>query len=170
MLKFTVPSRPDAYPMKRAEKEEMLFFMNAVSILQHARENLTERLSKVENGQITADMLAEESLKLLEELRLTIPEKQRQNLHNMGLDLKMQLVPKLTAGGTTSVVPHDDFKELTEAAKIKCRECTMDNEECEECKLFQLFTAILPLNRYDGLYLCPYNLAVWKEDSDDDGV
>lgn len=169
MVKFTVPSRDDAWPMKRAEKEEMMFFTNAVSILQHARENLKERLEKIEDGQEKADMLAEESLKLLEEIRMTIPEKQRANLYHMGLDMKMVIQPKYTPGGTSSVIPQDDFRELTEAAKIRCRECTKDNEECRECKLFQLFTAILPLNRYDGTFLCPYNLAEW-EGGGEDGV
>ena len=163
-MKFTVPSRPDAWPMKRDEKQSMMFFMNAVSILQDVKEELAERIGKTESGQAMADRIAEDSLKLLEELRVTIPENQRKNLYYVGLDQKMQMVPKLTPSGNNMIIPQGDFRELVDASRTQCGECAKDSDDCKACKLYQLYLTILPLDRYDGVFLCPYNLAVWKED------
>ena len=168
MIKFTVPSRPDAWPLKRDEKQHMMFLTNAVSVFADTIDNLTDRLSKIEGGTEAAQKLQDDSVKLLEMIRVTIPEKQRANLYNTCLDTKMTIVPKYTPGSGNVIVPQDDFKELTDFAKAKCGECALDSEECKQCKLYQLLTAILPLNRYVGPFLCPFNLAVWKEDEEDD--
>ena len=163
-MTFTVPSRPDAWPMRRHEKENMLFLMNAISIFQDAREQMADRIGKTDGGKELADRVAEDSLKLLDELRVTIPENQRKNLYYIGLDQKMQMVPKMMPSGNNMIIPQEDFKELVDASRAKCGECALDNEECTECGLYQLYLKVLPLNKYDGVFLCPYNLAVWKED------
>ena len=142
----------------------MLFFMNAVSIFQDVRECLENRLSRTDGAKELADKVAEDSLKLLEELRVTIPEKQRQNLYTTGIDQKMQMVPKMMPSGDNMIIPQDDFRELVDASRAKCGECALDSEDCKQCKLYQLYLSILPLNRYDGVFLCPYNLAVWRDD------
>ena len=168
MIKFSVPSRPDAWPLNRAEKTHMQFLNCAISVFADTIDNLTDRLSKIEGGTELAQKLQDDSVRLLEMIRVTIPEKQRQSLYYTGLDTKMQIVPKLTPGGQNMLIPQEDIKELTEFAKVQCRECVMDGIECKECKLYQLLTAVLPLNHYQSEFLCPFNLAVWKEDLNDD--
>lgn len=167
MVKFTIPSRPDAVLMKRQEKEHMLFFINAVSILADTVDNIPERIGMIENGMERAEKLRDDALKMLEDLRVTIPEKQRANLANMGMDMSMRMVPKMSPMGENMLIPKENFRELVDAAKTKCGECALDNEECVKCQLFQVLSATLPLNRYDGVFLCPYNLAVWEGGKDD---
>ena len=166
MVKFSIPSRPDAWEMNRNEKQNMMFYLNASSIFADVIDNLRPRLERVENGVERAQKLQDDAVKLLEDIRVTIPEKQRANLYNTSLDPKMQLVPKYTPAGKTVIVPQDDFRELVDAAKVKCGDCVIDSDDCHKCELFKLFTAVLPLNRYDGTFLCPYNLAEWQGGSD----
>lgn len=160
-MKFEIPSRPDATPMNNDERSNMVFFTNAVSTLNEFSDRMQKRLGMVEDGQARAQELAEKSLKLLNDIRVTIPEKQRRNLYSMSIDLEMRMVPKLTPLKPLKVIPQDDFKELVDAAKVKCTECTLDENECEQCKLFKIFINVLPLSEYKASFLCPYNLATW---------
>ena len=161
-MKFLIPSREDAEPLTSHEKRDMLFFVNGVSVMQDTNDRMQHRMSMVQDGPERIKKLAEDSLKLLEDIRETIPEKQRRNLYNMGVDMEMRMVPKYTPTTMSVLVPQEDFKELVDAAQAKCADCTLDQDECQEkCELFKLFVTILPLSEYKASFLCPYNLATW---------
>lgn len=164
---FAEASRADAKEMTRQEKMDMIYLVNAASIFSEMPEKLADRLKMIDGGTELATEIMEKSLRLVAELRATIPERQRTNLYNMGLDMRMSMVPKYSPESKVSVIPNEDFRELTEASREKCRECILDNEDAQkECRLYNLFTAILPLNRYDT-FLCPYNLAEWGNPGDE---
>ena len=160
-MMFTNPSREDAWSLTRDEKVSMTFLTTTVSALAEAKDDLKDRLSKIEGGTELMDRLVADSGKLLTEVRRTIPEKQRVSMANTAKDFEIRLVPKLTPTRTTVVCQKEDFRKLVDAAQIKCRECVEDCDGCKRCDLYQLLTVVLPLDCYEGTMLCPYNMAEW---------
>lgn len=160
--RFVVPSREDAWDITRNEKVAMMFLMNATSAIQDSVDDLKKRLEKIEDGEQMMKDLAELSVKVLTEIRRTIPEDQRASLNNVSKDMEMRLVPKMTPSKTTVVVQKEDFRQLVDAAQVKCRECTDDSDQSMKCGLCKLLKVVVPLETYDGTFLCPYNMAGWE--------
>ena len=73
-----------------------------------------------------------------------------------------RMVPKMTPSKTTVLVQKEEFRQLVDAAQVKCSECTDDSEQCKACGLFKLLKIVVPLESYEGTFLCPYNLAGWE--------
>ena len=161
-MKFVVPSREDAWSMTRSEKESMRFLMNSVSCLQDAKEELGERISRIDGGKEVMDRVAEESLWILEEVRKTIPEEERAKLQRTSCDYEMRMTPKSLPLKYSVVVEKEDFRTLVDAAQVKCTECADTAEECRKCRLYQWLVRNLPLDSYDGTFLCPYNEREWE--------
>lgn len=159
---FVVPSREDAWDVKRQEKMSILFLMNTVSAMMDSRSELADRVSRIEGGKELMDTMVESADKLLTEIRRTIPEDQRRSINNISKDMEMRMVAKMTPAKTTVLVQKEDFRALVDAAQVKCRECTDDSEQCKACELFRLLKVVVPLETYDGTFLCPYNLAGWE--------
>ena len=160
--KFVHPSREDAWDMTRNEKASLTFLMNAASALVDAKTDLADRLTKIDGGTELMAQIADGCLKLLTEVRMTIPERQRMSLANTARDYEMRLVPKMTPSKTCVVVQKEDFRHLVDAAQAKCVECAELNEDCGKCELFRLLQIVLPLEAYDTTFLCPYNRAEWE--------
>lgn len=160
--RFTVPSREDAWDITRTEKCSIMFLMNTVSAILDSKDDIKDRLKRIDGGEQMMEDLAVTSEKLLTEIRRTIPEKQRVNLNNVSKDMEMRLVPKMTPSKTCVVVQKEDFRQLVDAAQVKCRDCMDDSTQCRECGLFKLLKVVVPLERYDGTFLCPYNMAGWE--------
>lgn len=159
---FVHPSRADAKDMTRNEKACLTFLMNATSALVEAQDDLAERLKMIDGGTELMRTVAEGSVKLLTELRMTIPERQRTSLANTAKDYEMRLVPKMTPSKVCVVMQKEDFRELVNAAQVQCKDCAELNEDCGKCKLFRLLQIVLPLDSYDTTFLCPYNMAEWE--------
>ena len=160
--RFVVPSRNDAWDVTRQEKMSILFLMNTVSSMMDSREELKDRVSRIDGGAELMDTMVDSSEKLLTEIRRTIPEDQRVSINNISKDMEMRMVPKMTPSKTTVLMQKEDFRNLVDAAQVKCRECTDDSEQCKACGLFKLLKVVVPLETYDGTFLCPYNLAGWE--------
>lgn len=159
---FIVPSRDDAWMVTRREKLSILFLMNTVSAMMDSREELKDRVSRIDGGSEMMNTMCDVSEKLLTEIRRTIPTDQRHNINNVSRDMEMRMVPKATPSKTCVVMQKDEFKALVDAAQAKCHDCVDDNMECRKCELFQLLTVILPMDAYDVGNLCPYNMAGWE--------
>lgn len=160
--RFVVPSRKDAWDVTRQEKMSILFLMNTVSAMIDSRDELNDRVSRIDGGAELMDTMVDSADKLLTEIRRTIPEDQRVSINNVSKDMEMRMVPKMTPSKTTVLIQKEDFRQLVDAAQVKCRDCTDDSEQCRECGLFKLLKIVVPLERYDGTFLCPYNLAGWE--------
>ena len=160
-MSFVKSSRTDAKELTRNEKMLITFLTNTVSALAETKDGLTDRVSMIEGGQEKLDRLVEDSLDLLNEVRLTIPENQRRSLARTAMDYEIRLTPKFTPSTHNVVVEKEDFRKLVDSAQVRCRECVDDSEECRKCDLFQLLTVVLPLDGYEGTMLCPYNMAEW---------
>jgi len=160
--KYTFPSRPDAVRLRRTEREAMFYLMFVVHTLIDVQKDLNERLDMVDNGQERFSDLAKKADALLQEIRTTIPENQRDVLQRTIEDCKIRMVPKTMPDGNVVIVPKETFRTLVDSAKVRCNDCIYDDTECEQCDLFQLFTTVMPMDDYHIVNLCPYNLGVWK--------
>ena len=162
MKKFAIPSRDDAWDLTRGERASVTFLMNAASAIIDAKEDLSDRLKAIDGGEELMDQVAEGCVKLLTEVRRTIPERQRTSLANTAEDYEMRLVPKLTPSKTSVIVQKEDFRCLVDAAQAKCRQCVEDSRGAKQCDLYKLLVTILPLDEYPEMNLCPYNMAWWE--------
>lgn len=158
---FAVPSRDDAWNVTRNEKMSILFLMNTVSAMMDSREDLKDRISRIENGPEMMNTMTETADKLLTEIRRTIPTEQRVNINNISKDMEMRMVPKMTPSKTSVIMQKEEMRVLVDAAQVKCRECVEYAEDAKNCELYRLLTTILPLDKYEGTQLCPYNMATW---------
>ena len=161
-MKFVHPSREDAKDLTRREKASLTYLMNATSALVEAKDDLAERLEMIDGGNELMEQIASGSVKLLTDVRMTIPEKQRTSLANTANDYEMRLVPKATPSKTSVVVYKEDFRQLVDAAQAKCVTCAELNEDKHKCELYKLLQNVVPLEAYDTTILCPYNRAEWE--------
>ena len=78
---FVNPSREDAWDVTRNEKLSILFLMNTVSAMMDSRDELKDRVSRIEGGPGMMNTMCETAEKLLTEIRMTIPTAQRHNIN-----------------------------------------------------------------------------------------
>lgn len=158
------PSRNDAIRLNRTEKIAMMWLYQAATVLCELQNGLSdERIGMVENGRERMEKLSADVEQLVDDLRVTIPENQRMNIHNTSLDCEMRLTPKATPSSVSVVIQKEEFRELVDFARVQCLTCTYTDTECEErCSLYKLLTSILPLDEYHSTFLCPYNMGEWK--------
>lgn len=159
-MRFENPSRSDARELTRNEKTTLTFLTNALSALAETKDGLADRMKMLDKGPETIERLVKEALDLLNEIRTTIPEKQRINLVNTAKDFEIRLVPKFTPTNHNVLVPKEEFRTLVNSAQARCKECAEDNESCKACDLYQLLTVVLPMDDYKWHNLCPY-VAEW---------
>ena len=159
--KLLNPSRPDAVRLRRSEKMALFQLMYVASVLEDIRVDLAERLTMIPDGQKRMDEFTKTADELLSELRVTAPENQRISMQNTATDYEMRLTPVTTPCSDNVLLTKEEFRELVDSARVRCRECTDDDSECEKCGLYQLLTSILPMESYHSLNLCPYNLGEW---------
>ena len=155
------PSRDDAERLKRSEKMAMILLAYVSSVLEDMPRDLADRLKMIPEGEERMKALAEVSDSLLNDLRPTIPIDQRMHLQNTAQDYEVRLSPKASPFKTNVIMQKDEFKDLVDYARTKCRDCMDNDEECKKCGLFKLLTVILPLDSYHDGMLCPYNLGEW---------
>lgn len=155
------PSRADAVRLTRSEKMAMLELAYMATVFDDLRNDLKDRLKMIGVGTERMEDLAAESENILNDLRLTIPMNQRMSLQNTATDYEMRLTPKATPTVTRVVMEKEEFRQLVDIARIKCRECVENDEDCQKCELYKLLTSVLPLDEYNGGMFCPYNLGEW---------
>ena len=159
--KLLDPSRPDAMRLRRDEKMAMLHMMYAVTIFEDLQKDIEDRLRMVPDGRNRMAEIAQAADRLLYEVRVTIPENQRMSLQNTAKDYEIRLTPKATPEENNVIMTKEEFRELVDCARTKCKDCTLDDHECEECELYRLLTSVLPMSDYHDGFLCVYNLGEW---------
>lgn len=159
--KIKDPSIENPVRLTRDEKMGMILLSYAATVLDDLRKEMHDRIGMVWNGHERMRELAEKAEMILNEMRVTAPMNQRNQLENTANDFEMRLTPKATPGTTNVIMQKEEFRTLVDFARSTCKECTLDDEECETCELFQLLTVILPLDEYHDRMLCPYNLGKW---------
>ena len=160
--KFVIPSREDAVDLTRKEKKDLLYLTNLAGSLCDTMDDFHDRLEMVENGNERMKEIADKAVQLLTDIRTTIPVRQRNSLNNTAHDYQFRLVPKFTPSSNSIVLAKEDFRALVDAAQCQCRECVEDSEGAKRCKLYQILTSTVPLEKYPEMGLCPYNLSEWE--------
>lgn len=159
--KRLAPSREDAVRLDRSEKTAMIHLAHAATILEDLQKELKDRLGMVEGGKERLESLSKGADELLNDLNVTIPENQRKHLQNTVKDYTCRVVPKATPWSVNVIMEKEEFRSLIDWARLKCRECADDDEECRKCGLYMVLTSVLPLDDYHQGLLCPYNLGEW---------
>lgn len=136
--------------------------MFVVHTLIEIQEALQERLGMVEDGNGRFQTIMNWTEQLLQEIRMTIPENQRDSMQRAAEDCDVKLVPKAIPDSGATIITKEDFRVLVNSARVKCADCFMDDNECDRCELFQLLSVILPMDDYHQMNLCCYNLGEWK--------
>lgn len=159
--KVLEPSRPDAVRLTRSDKMAMILLAHSASVLEDLEHDIADRLDMIEDGRERMREVAEKTDSLLHDIRLTIPMEQRKNLQNTCMDYEMRTAPKSKPSETNVLMTKEEFKTLVDYARATCHDCTMDDDECQECSLFKTLSCSLPLDNYHHQYLCPYNMGKW---------
>lgn len=139
----------------------MIMLANSATVLDDLQKEIADRLKMIPDGMERMHRLAEESEKILHEVRLTIPMEQRRSLENTCMDYEMRITPKHTPWSTNVIMEKEEFRSLVDYARTKCVDCTEDDESCNGCGLFRTLTSVLPLDDYHHQFLCPYNMGQW---------
>jgi hypothetical protein len=122
---------------------------------------MRSRFEMIPQGTERLLWVSDETDKLLNELRETVPIEQRLNLQNTAQEYEVRLTPKATPSKTNVVMRKEEFREIVDFARTKCIDCMESDTDCEKCKLFKLLTVLLPLDDYHNGMLCPYNMGEW---------
>lgn len=155
------PSREDAVRLNRSEKMGMILFAHVATVLEDLQTEMADRFAMVKDGAERLKHVSEETDKLLDELRVTIPVNQRLNLQNTAQEYEVRLTPKATPTTTNVVMTKDEFREMVDYARSMCMDCMLNEKECQKCNLYQMLTVLLPLDDYNNGMLCPYNMGEW---------
>ena len=149
--------------LRRQEKVAILMLMNVTSQLLYCKDDLRHRLESVPDGYNRLLELGSGAMKLLEEVRDTIPDNQRKSLQNMAMDHEIRLVPKCLPDAEAVAVDRESLRTLIDLAQAQeCTACVLEANEVRKCKLYQAMENVVPLDNYEST-LCPYSMAVWEE-------
>lgn len=145
-----------------SEFNAMKRFAAALSELHYTQEELKSHWQMVENGEERIDKCVKDFLELFDDILDTIPAKQVKTLRNATGDYKIALVPQLKPESNSVVYDKEFARNLIDLAQEKCKTCVETPEDAEKCPIFQLSTAIVPVDTYDTL-ICPYSQAEWLD-------
>ena len=155
------PSREDAVTLTRTEKMGMLLLAYMATLGEDLQNDLKSRLEMIDGAPEKMQTVADLTDWLLRECRKTIPQNQRKSLQNTVHDYEVRMVPKATPSTTNVIMEKEEFREIIDIAREKCRSCADDDTECTKCRLYKILTSVLPMEDYHGGLLCPYNLGEW---------
>lgn len=133
-----------------------------ISDLLYAKEDLTERLQLVSDGQQRLDNILDDVSSLVKELIDTGPNNQKNQLRNTIKDMKVELVPKFSPGPSNIVMTKEQAKRLIEIAQEKCKTCVEDPDSAQKCPIYQILETTALLDSYNSL-ICPYSKAEWAD-------
>ena len=147
----------DSERLNRSEYSTLFSMLTAVNFAAKVKKGLSKRLQSVPHGAERLNMALGGLKAVCDDIVGTVPSKQAQQMQNTFSDNVWQLVPKLSPGSHNVVMDADIADELIAAAKEKCTECVLNDEDCRTCQLYQVLTAIAPLEEYGSGMLCPYS-------------
>lgn len=148
--------------LTRAEMTTMFWLYSALNSTLYAKDDLTDRLDMVPRGHERLLEVIDILKELVNDLTLTVPEKQKSKIRNIMTDMEIRMVPKAAPKDVRLVLDKEEARVLVDSAQDLCKTCVKDGTECLQCELHNVLTAILPLENYGLGALCPYNLAEWE--------
>ena len=100
---------------------------------------------------------------ILRDICGTINMRQAKQLLNSARELEVRLVPRLSPAPAVLPLTKDEYTELIDCAREKCKFCTEDGEGCRKCRLYQMLLDKVPLDDYGDGLVCPYAFTEWSE-------
>lgn len=149
--------------LTRPEMNAVRMMLILASSMAYAKEDLCKRVKSVPDGTERMDKLLDDCSALFEDILGTVSDKQRKQLRNSAKDYEIRLVPKSTPWRTTIAVQKDDVIAITDCARERCKYCTLDGKDAQECHLYKLLEAYIPLDDYGDDIICPYAYAEWRD-------
>lgn len=153
----------DCIRLTKPEYEAVRCLLGAVSYLAHARDVLYKGqcLARIPHGDKRINLTLGGLRSIADDIIGTVTVKQCKQLRNTMKDMDMRMVPKVTPMSTNVVMEESIAMELTDLARVACRECTRDGRSCLKCALYTDMEATTPLSDYGDGSLCPYALTEW---------
>ena len=126
-------------------------------------EDLSRRLECIPYGNVRMRLALGCLRALVEDVIGTMTLKQAKMLRNTLDDTDVRIMPKATPRMINVLTPKETYMELVTCAKEKCKDCSLDDVACRNCRLYQILEATVPLDDYGNGMLCPYNQLDWAE-------
>ena len=141
----------------RSEMHAIQFMLTVLSAGANVSNDLADRLKEVPHGTWMWRCGMGLIKSVCNDIVGTIPVKQAKQIKGVCDNYEIRLVPKLASKDRSIILDAEMGRELISLAQEGCRICSKTAEEAEKCQLFNLLTAITPLDDYDRYGLCPYN-------------
>ena len=148
--------------LNRKQMGDMMRLYTLLSDSAHSQEDMKSRLQAIPNGEKRMRLALGQIRAIVDDITGTIPVEQCRRIMNTMTDYVSALVPKYTPSNGNILLPKEQGKKLIDFARIKCRECADDNEQCRKCELYNLLTAVVPCDDYGETFLCPYSMSEWE--------
>ena len=153
----------DCERLTRDEMQALRWSLAAVNSVAQAEGPLKDRLECIPSGKVRWRLLLGQLRAVTNDLIGTIPYKQCVNIKNVMNDMELRMVPKFSASDNRVIMTAPDLAYLVDAAKRdKCMGCIYTGDECRQCELYKILSAITPMQDYGNGMICPYNLAEWE--------
>ena len=156
---------PDSECERMTRNEMNAFKMLTVSVseINHAKEFLARLIGIVPDGNERFDQLMTLANEFFEDMIGTVHSKQAKNLLNAVQDNEIRLMPKMAPRDLVIPVRKEEYQDMIDCAREKCKFCTEDGKTCERCKLYGLLVSQVPLEDYGDGISCPYAYQEWEE-------
>lgn len=159
---FVLPER-ECIRVTRQEMNACKLLTSLVSVTAYAVDDLRERLKVVPDGQDRMESALAAIDSLLRDICGTINIRQARQLLNAATEMEIRLVPKMTPDNTRMQMDKDEYKDLIDCAREKCKFCTEDGESCKGCRLYGILLEKIPLDDYGDGISCPYAYKEWED-------
>lgn len=152
----------------RLHKEEMdsiKMIIATFSEWHKALGYLKKNLEMIPDGVERMNRVCNDMQEMYEDILGTVTKDQLKHImsiiHDCEIVIRNKSVTNCTGNNVRMTI--DEAKALVQAARFGgyCTECFMESPECETCALFNVLSAVIPLDDYSGV-LCPYNTAKWE--------
>ena len=158
---FVLPDS-ECIRVTRQEMNACKFLTTLVSVTAYAKSDLKKRLELIPNGIARMEEAFENIDSLLRDICGTINTRQAKQLLNAANELEVRLVPKFSPDHTMLQLSKEEYKDLINCAREKCKFCTEDGKSCVNCRLYGILIERIPLDSYDDV-VCPYAYTEWEE-------
>ena len=157
---FILPDR-ECERATRREMDVCKLLSVLTSEVMYGQKDLQKRLAIIPDGESRMAEALENIKSIYQDIIGTINTRQAKQLMNASNDLKFQLIPKLSPDLAKFQLNKEEFRELIDCAREKCKFCTEDGENCTKCKLYGIMIERIPLEEYGDGIVCPYAYTEW---------
>lgn len=147
----------------RQEMNACKMLTTLVSVTTYAKDDLKKRLETIPDGHQRMDEALENIDSILRDICGTINIRQAKQLLNAAKELEVRLVPRYSPDHTAVQLNKEEYKQLIDCAREKCKFCTEDGDSCRNCQLYGILIERIPLENYDDGITCPYAYTEWEE-------